>query len=127
MSTPDSPRTEALRAAFERLVGNRDSYGLRRSRRGTYVNPAIARDWKWFQAGAAASEDTAPDLLAALRSCLAMLERADCSTGYCCCGSSVEGHGIGDGHGPVDEGSYHQCNAMDAARAALAKSAGAQA
>lgn len=49
-----SAQLDALRQAFERLVGGRDSYGLKRSRRGTYVNPAIARDWKWFQLGAAA-------------------------------------------------------------------------
>ena len=30
---------------------NRDSHGFRRSVRGTYVNPAVARDWKWFQLG----------------------------------------------------------------------------
>lgn len=27
-------------------------------------------------------------------------------TGYCMCGSPVEGHGIGDGHSPVDMGYY---------------------
>lgn len=30
---------------------NRDSYGFKRSVRGTYVNGAVARDWKWFQLG----------------------------------------------------------------------------
>lgn len=47
------PRTEPcedrLRRKFESM--NRDSYGFRRSTRGTYTNPAIARDWKWFQLG----------------------------------------------------------------------------
>lgn len=33
-------------------------------------------------------------------------------TGVCCCGSPVEGHGMGDGHSPVDEGSYFICNAI---------------
>jgi hypothetical protein len=42
-----------LRVAFEKLVGDRDSFHLRRSRRGTYVNPAIARDWKWVRLGSA--------------------------------------------------------------------------
>ena len=49
-----APDADKLREAFERLVGHRDSYGLKRSRKGTYVNPAIARDWKWFRLGAAA-------------------------------------------------------------------------
>ena len=53
------PEDKELRAAFERHVGNRDCYGLKRSRRGTYTNPAIARDWKWFRLGAAAI--TKPD------------------------------------------------------------------
>lgn len=66
----------------------------------------------------------APELLEALKQCLGMLEQADCSTWYCCCGSPMDGHGIGDGHGPVDQGSYYQCNAMDAARSAIAKATG---
>lgn len=63
----------------------------------------------------------APELLAALKQCLGMLELADCSTGYCCCGSPTDRHGISDGHGPVDAGDYHQGNAMDSARLAIAK------
>ena len=55
----------------------------------------------------------------ALETCLAMAEHGDFSTGYCCCGSSVEGHTMGDGHSPVDEGDYHAINAFDKARAAL--------
>lgn len=43
-----------LRDAFECAVAGHDSYGLKRSRRGTYVNPAIARDWRWFQLGSEA-------------------------------------------------------------------------
>lgn len=39
-----------LRALFEATA--KDSFNFRRSRRGTYVNPAIARDWKWFYIGA---------------------------------------------------------------------------
>lgn len=41
---------DKLRKFFETL--NRDSFGFKRSRRGTYVNPQVARDWKWFQRGA---------------------------------------------------------------------------
>jgi len=47
------PDIDNLRVVFELLVAGRDSYGLKRSRKGTYQNPAIARDWKWFQLGAA--------------------------------------------------------------------------
>lgn len=43
-----------LRADFERLEN--DSSKFARSRKGTYVNPAVARDWKWFQLGAIARE-----------------------------------------------------------------------
>lgn len=59
-------------------------------------------------------------LVDALKSCLEMLERADCSTGYCCCGSKVDDHGMGDGHSPVDEGGYYQLQAIESARTALA-------
>jgi len=40
-------------------------------------------------------------------------------TGYCCCGSSVEGHGFGDGHSPVDAGFYFVSNAVSAAETVL--------
>lgn len=60
----DLPATEAphkapaeseqdLRGRFEALA--RDSYNFKRSRRDCYVNPAIARDWKWFRLGANAA------------------------------------------------------------------------
>lgn len=39
-----------LRTRFEALA--RDSYNFKRSRRDCYVNPATARDWKWFRLGA---------------------------------------------------------------------------
>lgn len=39
------------RKAFERLANKAVACGLSRSRRGTYVNPSIARDWKWFDLG----------------------------------------------------------------------------
>lgn len=45
---------DKLRAQFESI--NRDSFNFKRSRRGTYVNPAIARDWKWFRLGAAQAQ-----------------------------------------------------------------------
>lgn len=40
---------QELRAKFEALAN--DSHGFRRSRKGNYVNPNVARDWKWFQLG----------------------------------------------------------------------------
>ena len=43
---------ENLRQIFESRA--RDSHGFQRSVKGTYTNPAVARDWKWFMAGAAA-------------------------------------------------------------------------
>jgi hypothetical protein len=60
---------EILRATFEQLAS--DSYGFRRSRKGNYVNAAVSRDWKWFQAGYAAN------LAASAR--IAELERALCT------------------------------------------------
>lgn len=47
---------QELRVAFERLA--RDSMGFKRSRKGNYVNPAVARDWKWFQLGFTHAEVT---------------------------------------------------------------------
>lgn len=46
---------DALRIRFEAMA--RDSYNFSRSRRGTYNNPATARDWKWFRLGAATAEE----------------------------------------------------------------------
>lgn len=57
--------------------------------------------------------------LEALELANGMLERADCSTGYCCCGSLVDGHTIGDGHSPVDEGEYFQSKAIRKSQEAI--------
>jgi hypothetical protein len=46
-------RDEAARKQFEGLAS--DSYGFKRSRKGTYVNASTARDWKWFRLGMRAS------------------------------------------------------------------------
>lgn len=46
----DSPEVAAQRKKFEELASD-PSHKFKRSRKGTYVNPAIARDWKWFQLG----------------------------------------------------------------------------
>jgi hypothetical protein len=63
-------------------------------------------------------------LLEALEATTAMLDRSDCLTGYCCCGSPIDGHGFGDGHTPTDEGAYHQTAALGQARAAIAAAKG---
>lgn len=46
----DRHEVALLRMSFERHASD-PTYGFARSRKGTYVNPAIARDWKWFQLG----------------------------------------------------------------------------
>jgi hypothetical protein len=48
--------TEELRAKFEALAS--DSYDFKRSHKGNYMNPAVARDWKWFRLGYRAAEKT---------------------------------------------------------------------
>lgn len=48
---------QLLREAFERQARD-PSYAFRRSRKGNYINPAVARDWKWFQLGAAHAKAT---------------------------------------------------------------------
>jgi hypothetical protein len=47
-----SDKNSELRAQFEAQASD-PSFKFARSRKGTYVNPALARDWKWFQAGVA--------------------------------------------------------------------------
>lgn len=41
----------AIRAAFELEANPNAACGLKRSRRGIYMNPSIARDWRWFLRG----------------------------------------------------------------------------
>lgn len=50
----NAEEVEKLRVDFERLANRNAACGLKRSRKGTYVNPTVARDWKWFQLGAIA-------------------------------------------------------------------------
>ena len=50
---------DALRTHFEALASD-PSFKLSRSRRGTYVNPAVSRDWKWFQLGASRAQQPSP-------------------------------------------------------------------
>lgn len=60
MTTPPTEQApDTLRTHFEALASD-PSFKLRRSRRGNYVNPAVARDWKWFQLGANRAHQPAP-------------------------------------------------------------------
>jgi hypothetical protein len=77
---------------------------------------------------AAANPATILDLLAAnrkmreaLENFVSGIERAPISweTGVCCCGNSVDGHGFGDGHSPVDEGVHFVTSLITEARSAL--------
>jgi len=61
MTQESAMTTDELRAKFE--AQHTCSYGHRRSRRGSYVNPPTQRDWKWFQAGAAVAAKPLPPLL----------------------------------------------------------------
>lgn len=63
------------------------------------------------------------DLRAALLQCVDVLESADCSEGYCCCGDLEINHGMGTGHAYVDEGTSRQRLALDAARDVLSRCA----
>ena len=68
----------------------------------------------------------APDLYAALEACVVSLERANTEEGVCCCGDSMDRHSdpMHCGHSPVDMGDYYAGQALEAARAALAKARG---
>ncbi|MBG4728731.1 hypothetical protein I5F64_24835 [Pseudomonas aeruginosa] len=56
-----------------------------------------------------------------LRKWLEMMEHGDYREGHCMCGSSVDGHGIGDGHAPVDAGEYYAGQVMEELRALLSE------
>lgn len=59
-------------------------------------------------------------MIEALKAARDFIMAADNSTGCCMCGSAVEHHGIGDGHGPVDAGEYHANMIVEQIDAALA-------
>lgn len=64
----------------------------------------------------AREEENRELLLKQLKAALFMLERADCSTGYCCCGSKMGTHTFEDGHSPVDEGDYYLLKCIENTR-----------
>lgn len=56
-----------------------------------------------------------------LRDSAELIKHGVFEDGYCCCGSSVDSHGLGDGHSPVDALAYHAgqvCERIDAALSA---------
>ncbi|HEP8838426.1 TPA: hypothetical protein VDU70_002226 [Pseudomonas aeruginosa] len=59
-----------------------------------------------------------------LRKWLELMEHGDYREGHCMCGSSVDGHGIGDGHAPVDAGEYCAGQVMEELRALLSEQDG---
>lgn len=71
-------------------------------------------------------ENLMQELMTALESCLASLERADIREGYCCCGSDMERHDdpMSCGHSPIDAGEYYTGQIMEEARKVLKKAKG---
>ncbi|MDH1380153.1 hypothetical protein N5J07_11940 [Comamonas aquatica] len=53
--TTDSAGVAKLRTEFEKLASD-PGMKFARSPKGTYRNPALARDWKWFRLGHAQAE-----------------------------------------------------------------------
>ena len=56
-----------------------------------------------------------------LRDSAELIKHGVFEDGICCCGSSVDSHGFGDGHSPVDALAYHAgqvCERIDAALSA---------
>ena len=56
-----------------------------------------------------------------LRDSAELIKHGVFEDGYCCCGSSVDSHGLGDDHSPVDALAYHAgqvCERIDAALSA---------
>lgn len=60
-------------------------------------------------------------LVTVLEDCRDWLKSAPLQSGMCCCGSPVEGHGMGDGHSPVDDLAYSAMQLQDRITAALAR------
>lgn len=67
------------------------------------------------------TEDRIERLKSLMYAMVGTLERADCSTGECCCGDPMENHDSGmlSGHAPVDMGVYHAEALVEEARKEL--------
>lgn len=90
-------------------------------------------DWYGWQRNILKLSNSAPAMIAEIRElraenarlrgkvsdALAFLRSAPLESGYCCCGSPVDGHGIGDGHAPVDDLAYYASNLASDLSAAL--------
>lgn len=59
--TTDSTEIAKLRTEFEKLASD-PTYKFARSPKGTYRNPALARDWKWFKLGKAQADAEAAEV-----------------------------------------------------------------
>ena len=102
--------TESIeeRRAFAMYLADCDAHAIVPDVAGAFA-------WAWRKPIEAAVKQARE----ALKHCLAVLERANCAEGYCCCGSAMESHTFGDGHSPIDMGDYAQSQAMASARAAI--------
>lgn len=59
------------------------------------------------------------EVVEAARAVESVADHATFVSDECCCGSRIDAHGMGDGHAPVDSGSYYGGQALDALRTAL--------
>jgi hypothetical protein len=53
-----------------------------------------------------------PEVRKTLEFVRSLLTHGRSEVGYCMCGSPVSGHGMGDGHSPVDAFDYHAARAL---------------
>jgi hypothetical protein len=85
-----SATEDELREVFESMAN--DTHGFKRSRRGTYQNPPVARDWKWFLAGATLPTAPQPSQAGEL-SDTALLDWLQAKGGQWACRDSTTGRG----------------------------------
>lgn len=48
-----------------------------------------------------------------------LLSNCEVSSGVCCCGSAMDAHGLGCGHGPVDQGEHYASLLLESIREIL--------
>lgn len=56
-----------------------------------------------------------------LRDARELIDHGDFREGHCMCGSSVDDHGVGDGHSPVDAGEYYAGQPIERIKTALSE------